>query len=411
MERLLWLCVILPVLAGAGAAVASPSEVRLGTNVSPSPTRPGETTKSGSIDHVECISERLDIPFQIMNMPWRRARQEVFGGDLDGFFTAMMRGRGTDARLSAPLVLENWYWFWRKNDSPPGDPGFRGRVGVILGSHQSDWFEQTGFEVSQRVNTMEQLLKLVLSGRIDAFIAYKDQFEEALNRLDADEDFFSRRFFRYMPLSVYFGPSFLEANPGFMTEFNRHVFNCAPEGFSLSKEEQNVIAERVAPTLNRWARSSGVHAALEEYNRLNQELEAADIRARERQWQEAFKARQYDVVDHWLHSELSKIFANWIADSEGITIEVVLMDARGFTVAASPMPAEYWQGGEARYERVLGRDAGELVFDDVRFYRSTERFKAHVGMPVIHPDTQEQLGVVSVGVNVEEALFNDWSNR
>jgi hypothetical protein len=408
MERLLWLCLMLPVIAGASAAPVS--EVRLGTNVSPSPTLPGET-KSGSVAHVECIFDRLNIPYRIQNMPWRRARQEVYAGSLDGFFTAMMRERATDARLSAPLVLENWYWFWRKDEAPPGDEYFRGRVGAILGSHQSAWFEHVDYPIAQRVNTLDQLLKLVLSGRLDAFIADYDQFEEALKKVGADEEQFDSQFFRYMPLGVYFGRLFLDAHPSFMAEFNRHVYSCAPEGFSLSDEERSTIADLVTLRLRRWSRLSEVQAALEKHNRLSRELGTEDIRTRERQWQHAFLRQEYDVVDRWLDNELSDTFAKWVSDSEGIIVQVLLMDARGFTVAASPLPANYWQGNEAKHERVISSIPGQPVFDVVRFYRSTESFRAHVGVPVVHPGTREPVGVLSIGVNVEAALFTDWPHR
>lgn len=408
MDRLAWFAVLLATALGAYCATVA--EVRLGTNVSPSPTPPG-TTLSGSIAHVECIFKRLDIPYRIRNMPWRRARQEVFSGDLEGFFTAMMLERATDSRLSAPLVLENWYWFWRAGEVSPGDAQFRGRVGAILGSHQSAWFEQASYPVSQVTSTLEQLLKLVLSGRIDAFIADQGQFEAALAAIGAEEARFERGFFRYVPLSVYFGREFLASNPAFMAEFNRHVYSCAPEGFSLSDDEQSVIAELVAPRLQRWAQLPQVRAALIEHSRRNGTLSQADIQSRERQWQEAFLQRRYEAVDRWLDGELSQDLSGWVAASDGILLDAVLMDAHGFTVAASAMPADYWLGNATLYTQVAGSQPGQLTFDVVRFYRSTERFNAHVGVSVVHPDTAERLGVLSVGVNVEEALFTEWPSR
>lgn len=408
MDRLVWLGVLLAAVLGASSAALA--EVRLGTNVSPSPPNPG-TTLSGSIAHVGCIFKRLDLPYQIQNMPWRRARQEVYAGELEGFFTAMMLERATDIRLSSPLVLENWYWFWRAGQVSPADAQFSGRVGAILGSHQADWFDQAGYPVAQEANTLEQLLKLVLSGRIDAFIADQSQFEAAREALGTAEGSFDRIFFRYVPLSVYFGHKFLQSNPGFMAEFNRHVYSCAPEGFALSDEEQRVIAELVEPRLQRWVQLPRVQTALVEHNRLMESLSRNDIQERKDQWQKAFAQRRYDDIEHWLDVDLSREMSGWVAVSDGVLIQTVLMDAHGFTVAAGAMPADYWLGNTAVYEQAVASQPGQLTFDAVRFYRSTERFNAHVSVQVVQPDTEEILGVLSVGVNVEEALFTEWPHR
>lgn len=408
MDRLVRLGILFAVAFASSST--SLADVRLGTNVSPSTTSQG-ITLSGSIAHVECIFGRLNVPYKIKNMPWRRARQEVYSGELDGFFTAMMLDRATDHRLSAPLVLENWYWFWRAGETSPAHAQFNGRVGAILGSHQADWFEQAAYPISQETNTLEQLLKLVLSGRIDTFIADQSQFEAALEELGAVEEQFDRVFFRYVPLGVFFGHHFLQNHPDFMAEFNRHVFSCAPEGFVLSKDEQRVIAEFIAPDLQRWAQLPQVQAGLLKHNRFIKSLSRGDIQERERQWQEAFSQRRYDVIEQWIDAGLSKEMSGWVAASDGMLMQAVLTDARGFTVAASSIPADYWLGDTTLFAQVSRRQPGQLTFDAVRFYRSTERFSAHVAVPVAHLDTGEILGFLSVGVNVEEALFTEWPRR
>lgn len=408
----MWLGLLFAVtVAVSGPALA---DVRLATNVSPSRSSSGVPV-GGSIAHVECIFQRLDIPYQIQSMPWRRARQEVYAGELEGFFTAMMLERATDSRLSAPLVLENWYWFWRAGDVSPDDRQFSGRIGAILGSHQADWFEQTGYPVSQVTNTLEQLLKLVLSGRIDAFLADQSQFEAALETLGATnaeaEARFDRAFFRYVPLSVFFGHKFLRNNPSFMSEFNRHVYSCAPEGFLLSDEEQDVIAEMIAPSLQRWSQLPHVLDTLVEHNELNRSLTKGDIARREQVWDEAFGQRSYDSVEAWVDETLSEEMAGWVAASDGVLLQIILLDARGFTVATSAMTADFWVGNTSVYQQAIEQQPGQLVFDPVRFYRATERFNAHVSVVIEHPDTGETLGVLSVGVNVEEALFTEWPRR
>src|SRR5690625_7312402 len=75
------------------------------------------------------------------------------------------------------------------------------------------------------------------------------------------------------------------------------------------------------------------------------------------------------------------------------------------------MPADFWVGNTSVYQRAIEQQPGQLVFDPVRFYRATERFNARVSVVIEHPDTGETLGVLSVGVNVEEALFTEGPRR
>ena len=80
--------------------------VLLGTNI---PT----TSASSSHQQINCIMQQTQQPYKLLSMPWRRAKQEVKMGRIDGYFTAIPNEEMNDyAKLSAPLFLENWYWFW-----------------------------------------------------------------------------------------------------------------------------------------------------------------------------------------------------------------------------------------------------------------------------------------------------------
>ena len=103
-----------------------------------------------------------------------------------------------------------------------------------------------------------------------------------------------------------------------MSEFNRHVYRCAPEGFLLSDEEQDVIAERIAPSLQRWSQLPHVLDTLVEHNELNRSLTKGDIARREQVWEEAFGQRSYDNVEAWLDETLSEELAGWVAASDGV---------------------------------------------------------------------------------------------
>lgn len=97
----------LMVISDVGGAVL------LGTNV---PANSGNT----SHQQINCIMQQTQQPYKLLPMPWRRAKQEVKMGRIDGYFTAIPNDEMNDyAKLSAPLFLENWYWFWHPRHSGP----------------------------------------------------------------------------------------------------------------------------------------------------------------------------------------------------------------------------------------------------------------------------------------------------
>ena len=98
--------------------VAAEDEVILGTSILP----PYQTEHDGqlggrSVDIMNCVFEELDYDWHGRVMPWPRARSQIEGGELDGFFTGMADAQLHEyARASVPLALEKWYWFARSGE-------------------------------------------------------------------------------------------------------------------------------------------------------------------------------------------------------------------------------------------------------------------------------------------------------
>ena len=125
------------------------TNVQLGTNVSD--FEQFYNRGGGSVEHIQCIFDHLGYTPEVQRMPWRRARQEVSTGKIDGFFTAIHTPEVDKyATLSSPLLLENWYWYWPAGTKTPGEARRGGlRIGAILGSHQAVWLDQQLAAVAQ----------------------------------------------------------------------------------------------------------------------------------------------------------------------------------------------------------------------------------------------------------------------
>ncbi len=393
-------------LLWCSAAQASASSVSLGTNVSD--FEHFHNRGGGSVEHVECIFSQLGYRPSVQRMPWRRARQEVSIGKLDGFFTAIPTAEADKyATLSAPLLLENWYWYWPAGAEEPDQWRNGVRLGVILGSHQSVWLEQQGYPIHMRVNSLPQLAKLMLSNRIDAFIADREHMAAVVEELSIDGERYRERFLRYMPLGVYFGKEFLVEQDNFLAKFNRQISRCADSGFVMSAREQEDIHEWLQPLLSKWVESADLIGAVRAQNRRFAKLTDEAREGLDRQWQEAFREGQATEVLSTLETSLSDRLRAQAVDADGLITEVILTDQKGLNVAISDMTSDFWQGDESKFQDAWGLEEGQLHFEPVRYDESTQRFQVHVSRPVRDPDSGAPIGVLIVGVDIDRALSRD----
>lgn len=396
----LWVCALS--LCSAIQSVSA-TEVQLGTNVSD--FEQFHNRGGGSVEHIQCIFDQMGYTPSIQRMPWRRARQEVSTGKIDGFFTAIQAPEVEKyATLSAPLLLENWYWYWPEDAEAPDQWRNGVRLGAILGSHQAAWLDQQGYPVHMRVNSLPQLIKLMLNKRIDAFIADRDHMKVALEVLDVPSHQYRERFLRYMPLGVYFGNEFLASRPKFLSAFNRHIAVCTESGFVMSASEQAEIQDWLQPMLSGWQETSGLVSALKRQNEHYATLTAEQRDRLDQQWREAFRQGDNREVLQWLDQDLSDRLRALVVNAEGRVNEVILTDRRGLNVAISDMTSDYWQGDEAKFLQAVNLKAGQLNFEPVVYDESTRRFQLHVSQPVLDPQSGELIGMLIIGVDVDKAL-------
>lgn len=398
---------LIPFLVFAASLSAAQAEVELGTNVSD--FEHFHNRGGGSVEHIQCIFAHLGHSVSIQRIPWRRARQDVASGKIDGFFTAIsMAEVNKYATLSAPLVLENWYWYWRADGAAPDTWRNGAKLGVILGSHQGVWLESEGYPIHLRVGTLEQLVKLLLSGRIDAFIADRDHMKAMADALKLAPDHYQERFLRYVPLGVYFGNDFLEERPGFLRQFNRRIHNCPPEGFVMSADEQARIRAWLEPLITSWLDTEPLIEAVRTQNRLHAELVPGEIELLDRQWRQEFRSREYDLAATLLQRDLSRRLRELEVETDGRLTQIILADRRGLNVAISEMTSDYLQGDESKFLAAVTLEPGQLHFDPVSYGESTRRFQVSVSRPLFDPDSGQVIGVLIVGVDVEQALSLDY---
>ncbi|WP_331345268.1 hypothetical protein [Cellvibrio sp. UBA7661] len=401
-----------------GVLSHQPHVVNLATNISSSFTSDLPVgSEQTLLPHLQCIFKQMTRDYSVQVIPWRRAYQDVKSNRIDGFFTAIpMRQIDPYAVLSAPMVLENWYWFWRADTIAPESWREGYKLGSILGSQQETWLAEAGYPVDMSANNLPQLIRLLQGKRIDVILADRENFLHAAKELKVDPDHFQSRFFRYVPLGVYFNEQFLNQNPDFLVQFNQHITGCATAQFAVTDYEQQLIKDLLIRKIERWKRLPKLESILKSHNVKNRSLSKQDIIERDKKWTKTFLQGDFsyslDLVDQELSAQLREIKKQ----SQDMITEIIVTDERGINVAISDMTSDYWQGDEEKFTTVFAKPANTLHFGAINYDESTKRFQLHLSVPLFsgasaepisnesNGQKSEPLGVMVFGVDIEKVL-------
>lgn len=393
-------------IASVSSSAAQKHVVNLATNISSAFTSDMPVGSSQSLlPHLQCIFKNIGIDYNVQVMPWRRAYQDVKSNRIDGFFTAVpMRQVDPYAVLSSPLILENWYWFWRVDTIAPESWREGYKLGSILGSQQETWLGEMGYKVDMSANNLPQLIKLLQGKRIDVLLADREHFVQAAKELNMDANNFQSRFFRYVPLGVYFNEQFLNQNPDFLARFNQQITSCTIVRFAVSDYERQQIKELLVRKIERWKRLPKLESLLKERNLVTRRFTKQEITERDKKWREAFAKDDFSYSIDMVNQELSAHLREIKKQSQDMITEIIITDARGLNFAISDMTSDYWQGDEEKFTEVFSKPATTMHFGEINYDESSKRFQLHLSVPLYTEEKFEPLGVMVFGVDVEKVL-------
>lgn len=351
-----------------------------------------------SVSILQCVFHAMDESYEIRLLPWARAVEDLRSQQADGIFTAMPASElDSKASLSYPFALEKWYWYSLMGHQP----GKKVETGGIRSSNQVTWLEQQGIKASVLVNSLDQLVKLLVNGRIDRILVDERVMEEQLREQKLDPALFARRFSRYMPLGIYFSKRFLQGRPGFLTGFNLHMQDCAPEALTLNRQErsvlQNVVAEKVRPVLAALPLTSW----LDQADRAQRSLTAEQIQSLDSMWLQEVASEQWNLIARVQMAPGSPPLRKAQAASAGLFTEVFLVSQKGLNVAQSQPTSDYYQADETFFSDAVAHPE-QLYIGPISYDVSAHHFQVKVAWAV--RDASGVRGVMAVGLDVEEAL-------
>ncbi|MGH1487640.1 MAG: substrate-binding periplasmic protein, partial [Cellvibrionaceae bacterium] len=178
-----------------------------------------------AVDGVRCALSKLDVKYSIKIMPWARAQAQVKAGKAHGFFAASRNDtRDAYAILSDVVVEQYWNWYLAPSiTSDPSSDEFKSQVKVSswLGSNSLKWLTKKGYKLGKSSKSNDELVKRLMSGRLDGVYASDVVFEKAVSSLGKDMSKLRVVEGVYKPMGIYFSKDYLNNNAGFMDSFNK----------------------------------------------------------------------------------------------------------------------------------------------------------------------------------------------
>ncbi|WP_286238485.1 substrate-binding periplasmic protein [Neptuniibacter halophilus] len=180
------------------------------------------------IEQLESALQALRQPYVFSLVPnYGRAVQEVRKGHYDGFFLASEnRERNQIAVLSDPVLINRWSWFLR-SDAPllPDDMAFKSQAGIAthLNTNTHRWLLEHDYRVTYTPGDVDDLLKPLIRGRVNAVFLAEHVFLDSCRRLGIDPQRFLQIVEKPMPMGAYISKRYLADHPQFMQQLNEQL--------------------------------------------------------------------------------------------------------------------------------------------------------------------------------------------
>lgn len=406
MNRALVCTLILCVCAAFPAAAQSLSLYTFHAPPFQVEAAPGQTPTAvtgSTVDTVQCVIRKMGWTARIATVPQNRAIHALRNHSVDGYFAVRESPMlAPFARPSDPVALEKWYLY---SMGPIADVR-SARVGVVAGSNEALWLQQTDLSAHMEVSSIAQLLALLERGRVDAILLDRRVLQSHIRQLGPGETRPGKlhsRFVGFAPLHLYLNSEFLDVNMPFLAGFNYHLPGCVNVQFQLDSREAGVIRAKARHLLGRLTREAGLSLHL-----LNQ-LPYADLEevlALDRNWQSHAPDRYSALALRLLSSPTSRTLAQWQEAEKGQVTEIFVMDGMGAITALSRLTSDFWQGDERKFQATVDLGPDEVHLSPVHFDASSRRFQVIASVPVRLQGDGPFQGAVALGLDVELALRN-----
>jgi hypothetical protein len=170
---------------------------------------------------------------------------------------------------------------------------------------------------------------------------------------------------------------------------------------TLANDYAEAITQHANTVVKSWLSDPIIIEAVKAQNTANANLTQADIDRLDKQWRAEVGASSKPTVDSVVSNTLSGFLKTKQASSNGLYTEIFIMDNRGLNVGQSDITSDYWQGDEPKWQDTYAKGADSIHISEVEEDESTQIYQSQLSLPVLDPASQQPIGAITIGINVE----------
>ena len=140
---------------------------------------------------------------------------------------------------------------------------------------------------------------------------------------------------------------------------------------------------------------------LEAQNSETATLDEQAIITLDNQWRAESEQIDQPLIGRILANPLSLYLTQIQARSNGLFVEIFVMDAKGLNAGQSAITSDYWQGDEAKFQRTFGVGPMAIFIDEAEFHDRSATWRAQVNL-TLSDASGDALGAATVEVNLTE---------
>lgn len=141
--------------------------------------------------------------------------------------------------------------------------------------------------------------------------------------------------------------------------------------------------------------------AIHEQNIRHANLHEIQIKSMDEKWRAETEHRHHPMIEGILTNQLSKFLAQKQDESDGMLLEIFVMDAKGLNVGQSRVTTDYWQGDEEKWTQTFLKGPNALHISDVDIDSSTGTFQSQASLSISDPETGNVIGAITLGFSFE----------
>jgi len=168
---------------------------------------------------------------------------------------------------------------------------------------------------------------------------------------------------------------------------------------AVANEFEDELRSLANQDISAWATHAAVISAVKKQNQEHKGVTQSKIDSLDQTWRSQVGSGG-DLIDRTLGNDLSKFLKQEKSKHQGLYTEIFVTDNLGLNVGQSDVTSDYWQGDEAKWQ--VPYEEQKLEIGAIELDESTQTYQSQVSAPVMDPNSKSVIGVITVGINVEQ---------